>query len=89
MTSTWGAGFEGGYTVTNRSTHTVSSWTITFTLPATEAVTSSWNGTLTHSGAQYTITSPPGRLRSPPATPRPSSAWTSATAARSSRRTPV
>jgi hypothetical protein len=58
ITSTWGAGFEGGYTVTNKSTHTVTSWTITFTLPATEAVTSSWNGTLTHSGTQYTITSP-------------------------------
>ncbi|MGW1212484.1 cellulose binding domain-containing protein [Streptomyces sp. NPDC002499] len=58
VTSTWGAGFEGGYTVTNRSTHTVNSWTITFTLPATEAVTSSWNGTVTHSGTQYTITSP-------------------------------
>ncbi|MGH1553007.1 cellulose binding domain-containing protein, partial [Streptomyces sp. L7] len=58
MTSTWGAGFEGGYTVTNKSTHTVTSWTITFTLPATEAVTSSWNGTVTHSGTQYTITSP-------------------------------
>jgi hypothetical protein len=58
VTSTWGSGFEGGYTVTNKSTHTVSSWTITFTLPATEAVTSTWNGTLTHSGTQYTITSP-------------------------------
>ena len=58
VTSTWGAGFEGGYTVTNKSTHTVTSWTITFTLPATEAVTSAWNGTLTHSGTQYTITSP-------------------------------
>lgn len=58
VTSTWGAGFEGGYTVTNKSTHTVSSWTITFDLPATEAVTSSWNGTLTHSGTHYTITSP-------------------------------
>src|SRR5260221_427312 len=58
ITSTWGAGFEGGYTVTNKSTHTVTSWTITFTLPTTEAVTSSWNGTLTHSGTQYTITSP-------------------------------
>ncbi|MFE2886953.1 cellulose binding domain-containing protein [Streptomyces sp. NPDC059272] len=58
ITSTWGAGFEGGYTVTNKSTHTVSSWTITFTLPAGEAVTSSWNGTVTHSGTQYTITSP-------------------------------
>ena len=58
ITSTWGAGFEGGYTVTNKSTHTVTSWTITFTLPATEAVTSSWNGTVTHTGTQYTITSP-------------------------------
>ncbi|MER7922858.1 cellulose binding domain-containing protein [Streptomyces sp. NPDC096057] len=58
ITSTWGTGFEGGYTVTNKSTHTVTSWTITFTLPATETVTSSWNGTVTHSGTQYTITSP-------------------------------
>lgn len=89
ITSTWGAGFEGGYTVTNKSTHTVTSWTITFTLPATEAVTSSWNGTLTHTGTQYTITSPPGRPRSPPVTPRPWSAWTSATAAQWSRRAPA
>ncbi|MYS22819.1 Fibronectin type III domain-containing protein [Streptomyces sp. DvalAA-14] len=58
ITSTWGTGFEGGYTVTNKSIHTVSSWTIAFTLPAGEAVTSSWNGTVTHSGTQYTITSP-------------------------------
>jgi hypothetical protein len=58
VTSTWGSGFEGGYTVTNKSTHTVSSWTITFDLPANEAVTSSWNGTVTHSGTHYTIVSP-------------------------------
>ena len=58
VTSTWDTGFEGGYTITNKSIHTVGSWTITFTLPAGEAVTSSWNGTVTQSGTQYTITSP-------------------------------
>ncbi|MEZ0064460.1 hypothetical protein ABIA32_000448 [Streptacidiphilus sp. MAP12-20] len=58
VTQTWSSGFEGDYTVTNNSNQTVKTWSLTFTLPAGEAVTSAWNGTLSQSGNTYTITSP-------------------------------
>ncbi|MHA6758456.1 glycoside hydrolase family 18 protein [Streptacidiphilus sp. PAMC 29251] len=58
VASSWNSGFEGDYTVTNKSNKTVTTWSITFDLPAGEAVTSSWNGTVTHSGSHYTVTAP-------------------------------
>jgi hypothetical protein len=58
VTSTWNNGLEGGYTVTNKSNKTVATWSITFDLASGEAVSSSWNGTVTHSGSHYTITAP-------------------------------
>ena len=58
VTSSWTNAFEGGYTVTNKSNKTVATWSITFDLPSGEAVTSSWNGTVTHSGSHYTVTAP-------------------------------
>ena len=58
VTQTWSSGFAGSYTVTNNSNQTVNTWSLTFTLPTGEAVTSAWNGTLSQSGNTYTITSP-------------------------------
>ena len=58
ISQTWSSGFQGNYAVTNNSNQTVNSWSLTFTLPTGEAVTSAWNGTLSHSGSTYTITSP-------------------------------
>jgi hypothetical protein len=58
VTSTWQGGFEGGYTITNNTNATVNTWSLGFDLPTGEAVTSVWNGTLTHSGNHYTITAP-------------------------------
>lgn len=58
VTQSWQSGFEATYTVTNHGNTTVNSWSLTFTLPAGETVSSAWNGTLSHSGNQYTITSP-------------------------------
>jgi hypothetical protein len=58
VTSTWQSGFEGTYTITNDTNATVSTWSLGFDLPTGEAVTSSWNGTLTHSGNHYTVTAP-------------------------------
>jgi chitodextrinase len=55
-TSDWGTGFEAGYTITNAMSVPLSSWTLKFTLPANEHVTSLWNGTLTTSGNTYTVT---------------------------------
>ena len=58
VTQTWQGGFAGSYTVTNDTNATVNTWALTFSLPTGEAVTSSWNGTLTQSGGNYTITAP-------------------------------
>jgi hypothetical protein len=55
-TSDWGTGFEANYTITNTMSVPLDSWSVAFTLPATEKVTSLWNGTLTSSGNTYTAT---------------------------------
>jgi chitinase len=58
-TNDWGAGFEGTYTVTNGTAAAVSSWSITFTLPAGETATSAWNATFTALGNNtYRLDSP-------------------------------
>ncbi len=55
-TSDWGTGFSGSYTITNGMSVTMNTWSVSFTLPATEKVTSLWDGTLTTSGNTYTAT---------------------------------
>ncbi|HEY3606705.1 MAG TPA: cellulose binding domain-containing protein [Pseudonocardiaceae bacterium] len=55
-TSDWGTGFSGSFTITNAMPVTMNSWAVGFTLPATEKVTSLWDGTLTTSGTTYTAT---------------------------------
>ena len=54
-TSDWGTGFEGSYTITNKLSVTLTSWQVSFTLPAGAKVTSLWNGTQTSSGSTYTV----------------------------------
>ncbi|MBO3748502.1 cellulose binding domain-containing protein [Streptosporangiaceae bacterium NEAU-GS5] len=44
-------------TITNTSTSTITSWTVTFTLPAGHALTGSWNATVTTSGQTVTAKS--------------------------------
>ncbi|WP_405020623.1 cellulose binding domain-containing protein [Kitasatospora sp. NBC_00070] len=62
VTSNWQTGFEAGYTVTNRTNATVSTWSLSFDLPTGETVTGAWNGTLTSTavtgGRRYTVTPP-------------------------------
>lgn len=55
-TSDWGSGFEAGYTITNAMSVPMTTWTLKFTLPANEHVTGLWNGTLSTSGNNYTVT---------------------------------
>lgn len=57
-TRDWNGGFAGQYTITNNSTVTVPSWSLSFTLPSTEKVAGVWNGSVTSSGNTYTITGP-------------------------------
>ena len=54
----WSSGFEADYTITNYTKATVSSWSLSFTLPAGETVGSAWNGTSSQNGTTVTVTSP-------------------------------
>ena len=57
-TQNWGSGFAGQFTIVNDTNATVNSWTMTFDMPAGEAITSLWNASYTSSGSHYTVTSP-------------------------------
>src|SRR6266545_4709156 len=52
--SDWGSGYQAKYTVTNGSTASLSSWTVTFDLPAGLTLGSFWDATLTTSGQHVT-----------------------------------
>ena len=56
LTSDWGSGFGGGYTITNGMSVPLTSWKVVFTLPATEKITSLWDGQLTAVGTTNTVT---------------------------------
>ncbi|MEV7623561.1 cellulose binding domain-containing protein [Actinoplanes sp. NPDC089786] len=63
----WNNGFTANVTVTNTGSTPVNGWTLGFTLPPNQAVTSSWNATLTGSSGPLTArniswngTIPPG-----------------------------
>ena len=62
VTSNWQTGFEAGYTITNDTKASVSTWSLSFDLPTGESVTGAWNGTLASAaitgGTRYTITPP-------------------------------
>ncbi|MFD1545915.1 extracellular catalytic domain type 1 short-chain-length polyhydroxyalkanoate depolymerase [Nonomuraea guangzhouensis] len=56
--SQWGNGYViQPLTITNTSTSTITSWTVTFTLPAGHTLTGSWNATVTSSGQTVTVRS--------------------------------
>jgi chitodextrinase len=56
--SQWGTGYViQPMTITNTGTATITSWTVTFTLPAGHALTGSWNATVTTSGQTVTAKS--------------------------------
>jgi acetylxylan esterase len=55
-TDQWTGGFTANITITNTSSTALSSWTLTFTFPGDQHITSSWNGTASQSGENVTIT---------------------------------
>ncbi|MBV9445997.1 MAG: PHB depolymerase family esterase [Streptosporangiaceae bacterium] len=55
-TSQWAGGFTASVTIGNTSSTALSSWTLAFTFPGDQHITSSWNGTATQSGENVTIT---------------------------------
>lgn len=62
VTQNWQSGFEAGYTITNHTNASISTWSLSFDLPTGESISSIWNGTLTSAaitgGKRYTITPP-------------------------------
>ncbi|HEY4458034.1 MAG TPA: cellulose binding domain-containing protein [Pseudonocardiaceae bacterium] len=56
VSSDWGGGYGAAYTIANPMTIPLSTWKVSFTLPAGDKVTSVWDGQLTTSGNTYTVT---------------------------------
>jgi hypothetical protein len=52
----WTGGLTANLTVTNTGTATINGWTLTFSFPGDQKITSSWNATVTQSGAAVTAT---------------------------------
>ncbi|NUR83103.1 MAG: esterase, partial [Nonomuraea sp.] len=50
----WNTGLTAAVTVTNTSTAPVNGWSLAFTLPAGQSVTSAWNATVTPAGGAVT-----------------------------------
>ncbi|MBI2697715.1 cellulose binding domain-containing protein [Mycobacterium gordonae] len=55
-TSQWNSGFVANYKITNTGTAPLTNWQLQFNLPAGESVANLWNGHVTQSGTQYTVT---------------------------------
>ncbi|WP_310773860.1 cellulose binding domain-containing protein [Mycobacterium sp. Z3061] len=54
--SQWSNGFVAHYTITNTGTAPMSNWQLQFNLPGNESITNLWNGQVSQSGTQYTVT---------------------------------
>ncbi|MEV4378028.1 cellulose binding domain-containing protein [Streptosporangium sp. NPDC049644] len=50
--SSWNNGFTAGISITNTGTSTINGWTLGFTLPPGQTITSGWNATYTPSSGQ-------------------------------------
>jgi hypothetical protein len=54
-TSSWDDGYVGQYTITNTTGAALSTWKVSFTLPAGSTVATLWNGAESASGQTYTV----------------------------------
>ena len=52
----WGAGFTGGFTITNTGTTAINSWKVTWVFAGNQQVTQAWNGNAAQSGKAVTFT---------------------------------
>jgi chitodextrinase len=50
----WAGGFTANVTITNTGSSAVTGWTLTFSFPGDQHITSAWSGTVTQSGAAVT-----------------------------------
>jgi cellulase/cellobiase CelA1 len=56
VVNSWAGGFQGQVTVTDTGNSPVNGWTLTWTFPGDQHISSMWNGTFTQSGEQVTVT---------------------------------
>ncbi len=56
-TSEWQGGFTANVTITNNGASTINGWTVAWTFPGDQQITSAWNATVTQSGAAVSATS--------------------------------
>ena len=70
-TGNWNGGYQAEVTIRNPGTTTLSGWRVGWAIPGGTTINSDWNGTLTTSGTQATVTNvgwnssvPPGTTRS-------------------------
>jgi len=56
VVSQWGGGFGAAITINNTGTTAISNWTLTWSFPDGQTVTQLWNGNVTQSGANVTVT---------------------------------
>ncbi|WP_427886438.1 cellulose binding domain-containing protein [Kribbella sp. GL6] len=56
--SDWGTGFEGKVTITNGTTSSLSTWSVSLDFPSGYNVTSTWDANHTSSGQTHTFTPP-------------------------------
>ena len=54
--SEWGGGFVANLTIANTGTSAVNGWTLKFTFPGDQHITTAWNGTASQSGENVTVT---------------------------------
>ena len=52
----WNSGLTSSITITNTGTNTISGWSLAFTLPAGQTITSGWNATYAPTSGQVTAT---------------------------------
>jgi hypothetical protein len=52
----WQGGFTANVTIANTSSSAINGWTLTFTFPGDQKITSAWNAAVTQTGTSVTVT---------------------------------
>ncbi|GAA4129834.1 cellulase family glycosylhydrolase [Streptomyces griseoincarnatus] len=66
VTGEWPGGFQGEVVVRNTGSTAVDGWTLRWTFPANQRITSLWGGTVTQSGAEVSVRAAPYTATIPP-----------------------
>ncbi|MEY9810623.1 cellulase family glycosylhydrolase [Streptomyces albogriseolus] len=66
VTGEWPGGFQGEVVVRNTGSTAVDGWTLRWTFPAGQRITSLWGGTVTQSGAEVSVAAAPYTATIPP-----------------------